>query len=117
MARPGAPRSERVLALRDEGWELGLSLALAWAEVAQDPLQESIQELEHLRSWRMALTPATLRPEPLLSPTDLEQAEIPRGPLWGRLLDEVERLQLDGLLAGRGEALAWLGRRARALAQ
>ncbi|MEE8469171.1 MAG: CCA tRNA nucleotidyltransferase [Planctomycetota bacterium] len=111
LARPGAPRSERVLALRDEGWELGLGLALAWAQVGS----ESTRELEHLRSWRAGLSLEVLRPEALIDATDLEHADIPRGPLWGRLLDETERLQLDGLLGSRGEALAWLARRAKVL--
>jgi len=111
LSEPGARRSDRVLALRDEGWQLGIRLALAWAKVAEDPTRA----LEHLEAWRTGLSPAALEPEPLLKSTDLDRAEIPRGPLWGRLLSEVERLQLDGLLDERGDALAWLDRRARAL--
>ena len=36
---------------------------------------------------------------------------MPRGPLWGELLEEAESLQLDGELTDEASALRWLATR------
>lgn len=111
LARPVAPRSARIRALRGERWRDALRVGRAWElHAGRDP-----GPLDELERWRAALSEAELRPAPLVVAADLGALRVPRGPLWGRLLEEAEELRLDGHLAGREEALEWLARRARAL--
>lgn len=101
-------RSARIRCMRHAGFERGLALARAWASVAGAPTK-SIDALaaEHARA-----RPEELHPAPLLRSSDLAALALPRGPAWGEILAEAERLQLDGQLATRPDALAWLERRA-----
>jgi tRNA nucleotidyltransferase/poly(A) polymerase len=61
-----------------------------------------------LAAARADLTPAELRPSPLVTSAELARAGIPRGPRWAELLREGEALQLDGHLRTAEEARAWL---------
>ncbi len=58
-----------------------------------------------LAVWAREQTP------PLLQGRDLRRLGLPPGPRIGRLLEEVRRLQLEGRLRTREEALAWVRRR------
>jgi hypothetical protein len=64
-----------------------------------------------LRAERAALGEGGLAPAPLLVAADVAARGFAPGPLYGILLEEAETLQLDGRLATRDEALAWLERR------
>lgn len=51
-----------------------------------------------------------LKPQPLISGHDLIALGLPPGPLFGRILNEVEDLQLEGELKTREDALAYVKR-------
>ena len=70
-----------------------------------------LEAWEYLRERARALTAEQLRPPPLLRGKDLLALGIPPGPRIGRLLREVEALQLEGRLKTREEALAHVRRR------
>jgi poly(A) polymerase len=57
---------------------------------------------------KLSLPRAELDPPPLLGGEDLKAAGVPAGPLMGRLLAELRALQLDGRVATRDDALAWV---------
>lgn len=57
---------------------------------------------------KLSLPRAELDPPPLLGGEDLKAVGIPAGPLMGRLLAELRALQLDGRVATRDDALAWV---------
>ena len=98
-------RSERVRMMRDESWSTAVDALSAW-HCALDPAAS--QRLEELSLERAELGDAALHPPPLVSSADLAALGLERGPRWGELLREVETLQLDGELADRPAALAWL---------
>jgi hypothetical protein len=102
-----AARSARVRWMRAPGFALGLELALARARAGG----EGTGGLEALRAERAALGEGGLAPAPLLVAADVAARGFAPGPLYGILLEEAETLQLDGRLATRDEALAWLERR------
>jgi len=81
---------------------------------ADDLSEEARASLEDLVRFAATRGPAELFPEPLLASADLAEAGVPRGPRWGELLQEAERLQLDGALTSRAEALAWLAEAGKA---
>jgi len=54
------------------------------------------------------LPPEQIRPTPLITGHDLIAAGYEPGPLFGEILDAVEDLQLEGTLATRDDALAWV---------
>jgi len=106
-ALPGAagPRSRRVRILRASGAAEALALLRAGGRARGC--------LEALAREREELGPSGLWPEPLLQADDLDRAGIVKGPRWGEILEQAEALQLDGALAGREQALRWLGARAQ----
>lgn len=112
LARREVLPSRRTRALREPHWEEAFSLALAWsgAGAAGAPPEDLLE----LRTWRRTRTEEELSPEPLVSSSDLADLGVARGPRWGELLEEAETLQLDGELATREQARAWLAGRARA---
>jgi tRNA nucleotidyltransferase/poly(A) polymerase len=61
---------------------------------------------------KLSLPRADLDPPPLLGGADLIAAGVPAGPPMGRLLAELRVLQLDGRIASRDDALAWVRGRA-----
>ncbi len=97
-------RARRIRLVRDPLWPRAARLAKAWAEAKGD----SVRELGELIAFAASLAPEELGPEPLLTSSDLDAASLPRGPRWGELLEEAERLQLEGELRSREAALAWL---------
>ena len=68
-----------------------------------------------LESFAATVDESERFPAALLGSADLEQAGVPRGPLWGSLLLEAEESRLDLLFTDREGALAWLAGRAAAL--
>lgn len=105
-----ASRAQRVRLVRQPGFELAARVLGAWlAARAEDD-----GDLRALADFAARLTAAEREPEPLITSADLERAGVPRGRAWGQLLDEAEERQLDGALATREQALAWLATRASA---
>jgi poly(A) polymerase len=66
-----------------------------------------LDNYEFLKAQAAALPPETAKPAPLLSGRDLLALGLKPGPLVGRILREVEELQLDERLKSREEALAY----------
>lgn len=102
-------RARRILLVRGRYWP---SVARA-ARAQRAAAGRDAGPVEELERFAMGLDRAALFPAALLSSDDLAACGIERGPLWGEILREVERLQLDQRLAGRDDALAWLARRAQ----
>ncbi|MBK7877553.1 MAG: CCA tRNA nucleotidyltransferase [Planctomycetes bacterium] len=111
LARVPASRAQRVAWMQSPGFDDGLALARAWNR----HLRRGTLVVDALVAEREALGPDGVSPAPWLAAQDLEDAGIPRGPAWGRILREAEVEQLDGGLATRDAALAWLARRASEL--
>jgi tRNA nucleotidyltransferase/poly(A) polymerase len=103
------PRSTRLRMMRDESWPTAVDALAAWLSVLAP---ERSTGLEQLSLERATLTEEELSPAPLLTSADLFEAGVERGPRWGELLLEAETLQLDGELADRAAALAWLAAQA-----
>lgn len=106
-------RSARVRMMRDPAWETAFVALTAWIRALGE---SGGDQLQALTAERDGLGPADLSPPPLLTSADLAAAEVPRGPLWGSLLERAEDLQLDFELQDRAAALTWLAGRARELA-
>lgn len=102
------PRSRLLRTLRSPEFRASLAIAQARASLAGT----DSRVLSDLARQQQALSPAELRPEPLIVSSDLEAAGVPRGPLWSELLSEAETRQLDGEFVDRQAALVWLGARA-----
>lgn len=111
LARVPASRAQRLRWMQNAGFEPGLALARAW----NLHLRRGTLVVDALLAEREKLGPEGVHPAPWLSAQDLEAAGLARGPAWGKLLREAETEQLDGRLATREAALAWLARRAREL--
>lgn len=108
---PGdATRAGRIRLVRAPSWTGALRVARA---VAHGDLATAAG-LERLASFAAALGPDERHPAPLLSSADLAARGLAPGPRWGELLREAEERQLEGELATREQALAWLARRAGA---
>ncbi len=71
---------------------------------------------DFVQQQRAVLTEADLRPTPLLTGHDLIAAGLTPGPLFSRILDEVETAQLDGRIRTREDALRFALEQAAALA-
>ena len=82
-----------------------LAAAQAWSRATSS---SDADHLAKLGPELAALAHDALHPAALLTSADLEAAGVPRGPRWGELLTEAENRTLEGLLATREEALAWL---------
>ena len=109
-ARLGQPgqRAERVrLARQPEFWR---ALQLERARCLFLGLDPS--HLRELEVQALGWGPDHLWPEPWIGSADLEQAGVPRGPLWKALLLEAETLRLNEQVADRQAALEWLELRA-----
>lgn len=104
-----ASRSGRVLLMRRGSFAEGLALARAWALLAGEPTRT----LDALADERSRTSAGELHPAALIGSADLEALALPRGPAWAEILAEAERLQLDGKLTTRTDALAWLAARVR----
>lgn len=87
LADPLAPRLVDMLRAR-AACGLGSATASAWLTA------------------QLARPPAEINPPPLVSGDDLLALGISRGPAVGDLLKRLRRMQLDGLLGSRDEALA-----------
>ncbi len=69
----------------------------------------------HFAQRKLAELPAeVLRPPRLVTGADLIAAGYTPGPAFARMLEAVETAQLEGEIATKAEALAWLGRRDKA---
>jgi len=101
-------RSTRIRLARHPLWSRVERLLRAWLAADGEPTAG----LDELRRFAAHLTPTELQPPPLILSQDLMEAGIARGPRWHQLLAAAEELQLDGELATREEALAWLARQA-----
>ncbi len=109
LAAASPTRADRLLLTRREEWPLVLRTTRAWWEAGSGQLGAAARVLlDDLEKERDGLTRAELFPEPLLRSEDLARAGIDRGPRWGELLGEAERLQLNGELLDREAAVSWL---------
>ena len=70
-----------------------------------------LSALPAIRAMRRKLAHEAAVPPPLLTGRDVLERGVSPGPAVGALLREAADLQLDGGLADRAAALAWLGRR------
>ena len=70
--------------------------------------RQDLEALELVERRRAALSPADIRPVPLLTGRDLLALGFAEGPELGKLLAALEEEQLEGRLRTRDEALAWL---------
>lgn len=66
---------------------------------------------EFCRERLAALDQESIRPAPLLTGHDLIRQGLQPGPIFGRILKEMEDLQLEGAIQDRNQALAWLSER------
>jgi tRNA nucleotidyltransferase/poly(A) polymerase len=98
------PRSERVRWMQSDAFASGAALAAARATVDG----RSPDRYAELARERARMSDAELFPAALAGAHELEEAKIPRGPAWGKLLRELETLQLDGEISTRADATAWL---------
>jgi tRNA nucleotidyltransferase/poly(A) polymerase len=101
------PRSTRVRWMQRRGFEHALELSRARARTSgtnADALESLAREHRELRA-------SGLDTQPYLTSKDLSARNVAQGPLYGALLREAETLQLDGVLADRDAALAWLDRK------
>ncbi len=95
-------RARRIRLERRPGFEIALALARAQGFDAT--------RCTELEEEKRALGPLGLQPEPLVRPSDLEAAGVPRGPRWGELLAAAEEAQLDQRLRSRADVAEWLRR-------
>jgi hypothetical protein len=102
-------RSERLRWMQSPAFDEALALARARA-LADGAESGWVDDLER---ERRTLSEHDLHPPPCITPSDLESAGIPRGPQWGKLLREIEALQLDQKIHSREEGLAWVAAQAR----
>ena len=102
-------RSERLRLVRAAHWPDLLRLARAALEGSGR--QSELERLEALADEARVTPETELFPRPLLDAAALGRAGVPRGPLWGELLEEAESLQLDGELTDEASALRWLATR------
>jgi len=102
-----ASRARRILIVRSERWSSAERLLRAW-RAANGIRAAPIDALAELEA---GLAREDLFPEPLVRPALLEELGVPRGPLWGELLEEAELLQLDRRLRTDAEARGWLAER------
>jgi tRNA nucleotidyltransferase/poly(A) polymerase len=103
LLRAGGGRRARWIRLvRAEDFPDALAVWRAWHA------DELVAEQARLRALVSALTPAELRPVPLVTSADLARANVPRGPRWAELLRAAEDAQLDGELLTAEDARAWL---------
>ncbi len=66
---------------------------------------------EYCQEQRQLLSEEELKPEPLLNGHDLIALGLDPGPLFGRILREIEDLQLEGELQSREDALEYVKRK------
>jgi poly(A) polymerase len=107
------PRSIRIRWMRSPAFEEGIALARARARASG----AEERDLEDAQREREQMGEEGLWPRAWISAEDLKRLDVPNGPRWGEMLREAEELQLDGRLASREEALAWLAQRAHASSQ
>jgi tRNA nucleotidyltransferase/poly(A) polymerase len=107
---PNPRRCARVALMRSPGWSDALLAVEAWRAAVEPSgiLESRSQRVAALEAERQSLSPEELEPAPWLTSEDLAQTRIPRGPRWGRLLQQAADLQLDLKLTDRAQALAWL---------
>jgi hypothetical protein len=72
-----------------------------------------LSALPAIARMRRQLKSESLIPPPLLRGADVLAAGVPAGPAVGALLREAAELQLEGRLADRPAAAAWLAERLR----
>ena len=92
--------------LREEGIHQLLELARIDALAASGDLHY----YEFCRAQLAALSPAEMHPPPLITGDDLIALGHRPGPHFGKILQAVEEAQLEGALASREDALAWVRR-------
>lgn len=106
----GAGRARRVRLVREPLWPRAARLAAALFAERGPPEADAAPLLD----FAARLGPADLAPPLLLTSADLAASGLARGPEWGRVLVEAETLQLEGEIASREAALAWLAGRVAA---
>jgi hypothetical protein len=106
-SNPDPARATRLRWMRRPGFLYALALARAWRIVTH----ARTSDLDALAAERAALSPDELDAAPWIAARDLEERNVPKGPLYGLVLAEAETLQLDRVLQSRADALAWLERR------
>lgn len=113
LAADEASRAQRLRLIRRESWPLVFACSSAWLHGQESETRGAawLLRLQQLEAERQSLAPEELNPVAFLSAADLVDAGIPRGPRFGELLTEVERLQLNLELSSREQALRWLKER------
>ncbi len=88
--------------LRQEGFEEHLELHRLDCLASHGNLQNHAFAVERLET----LGEEELRPPPLITGRDLMDLRLPRGPLYGRILKDIEEEQLMGRIGTKDQALA-----------
>jgi tRNA nucleotidyltransferase/poly(A) polymerase len=106
-------REDMLRSARDQAWprlqrllispRIGESLEFAAAVC--DVLGGDVSHLEFCRQ-KLTLDAEELNPAPFISGNDLKTLEIPSGPIYRQILEQVRDLQLLGKITDRSEALA-----------
>ncbi|MGE0517487.1 MAG: CCA tRNA nucleotidyltransferase [Candidatus Binatia bacterium] len=104
-----APRMRRST-LRRFLAEDGIDELLALARMDSLASNKDLTAYEFCVRARAAFADEPIKPPPLLRGRDLLALGYPRGPLYTRILVAVEERQLEGELASRDDALAWVQR-------
>jgi poly(A) polymerase len=88
--------------------EEGIEELLALVRLDVLASSKNLSTWEFCQGKRAELGQEQLRPPPLLRGRDLLELGLTPGPLFKRLLREVEDAQLEGKVSSREEALAWI---------
>jgi len=104
-------RAARIRLRREREWRWFAPYARAWG-ASRDQDLAMLDDLE--RFWD-ELAGTDVHPELLVKSGDLQYVGVPRGPIFGQLLEEAEELQLEGTLCTREAAKSWLAARAAEL--
>jgi hypothetical protein len=101
---PPAARADRVRLVRAPDWPAAAQLERARRRAAG----EDTTGLLTLEAWATGLGPEDRFPARLLEAEDLARAGLEPGPRYARLFEALETAQLEGRVADREAALAWL---------
>ena len=103
-SEPPAARADRVRLVREPDWPAAARLERARRRSAG----EDAAGLEALDALAAALGPEDRFPARLLDAEDLARAGVDPGPRYAELFEALETAQLEGQVADREAALAWL---------
>jgi len=102
LCEPSALRLCDLKLLMQSGWFDDLTAQFRAACLAEG---RPVDACEEVRARAGAVPPEAVRPLPLVCGEDLHAMGLPQGALYGRILDEVYRAQLDERVRTRDEAV------------